>query len=48
MTEFAGRHNERRIDTMDQMRKLIEGMRGRRLTYERLIVDNGLWSGARS
>ena len=48
VTEFAGRHNERPLDTMDQMKKLLEGMRGRRLTYQNLIADNGLSSGARS
>ena len=45
--EFAGRHNIRRSDTMDQMMALAEGMAGKRLRYRDLIADNGLSSGAR-
>lgn len=48
VTEFAGKHNLRESDTPDQMRSLVERMDGKRLTYEELIADNGLDSGARS
>ena len=46
--EFAGRHNMRDADTIDKMAGVIAGMEGKRLTYEALIADNGLSSGARS
>ena len=46
--EFAGRHNIRDEDTIDQMRIIVEGMGRKRLTYRELIRDNGLPSGARS
>ena len=45
--EFAGRHNMRDMDTVDQMARLVAGMVGRRLTRQELIADNGLPSGAR-
>ena len=48
VTEFAGRHNLRRLDTMDQMVSVLSRMEGKRLRYEELIADNGLSSGARS
>lgn len=48
VTEFAGRHNAREADTVDQMAGIVVGMEGKRLTYEALIADNGLDSGARS
>ena len=35
--EFAGRHNVRRADTIDQMESLTAGMVGRRLRYADLI-----------
>ena len=35
--EFAGRHNLRGLDTLDQMTALATGMVGRRLTYEMLV-----------
>ena len=34
--EFAGRHNVRPHDTIDQMSAMVEGMVGRRLTYRSL------------
>ena len=37
VTEFAGRHNARRLDTEDQMRFLVKGMVGRRLRYPDLV-----------
>lgn len=45
--EFAGRHNVRVLDTLDQMATLAAGMGGKRLMYRQLIADNGLDSGAR-
>ena len=46
--EFAGRHNIRDADTIDQIENLIAGIVGKRLLYRELISDNGLSSGARS
>ena len=46
--EFAGRHNVREQDTIEQMATVTGGMEGKRLTYDRLIASNGLESGARS
>lgn len=46
--EFVGRHNIRDADTIAQMSGIVAGMEGKRLTYEALIADNGLSSGARS
>ena len=48
VTEFAGRHNARDADTIDQMSGMVAGMAGKRLRYSDLIADNGLDSGARS
>ncbi len=45
--EFAGRHNVRELDTIDQMKSLRSGMDRKRLAYKALIRDNGLASGAR-
>ena len=36
--EFAGRHNDRPRDTIDQMRAMVRGMVGRRLRYADLIA----------
>ncbi len=47
LQEFAGRHNVRELDTIDQLGSLRKGMEGKRLTYKALIKDNGLPSGAR-
>ena len=46
--EFAGRHNARDADTIDQMTGIVAGMDGKRLRYADLTADNGLDSGARS
>ena len=46
--EFAGKHNVRESDTLDQMRDVVSRLMGRTLTYDRLVADNGLSSGARS
>ena len=41
--EFAGRHNTRGRDTIDQMRGTVRGLIGKRLQYRELIEqDNGL------
>lgn len=45
---FAGKHDVRDADTIDQMRHLVAGMAGKRLTCAEPIADNGLPSGARS
>ena len=45
--EFAGRHNDRPLDTKEQMTLLAKGMVGRRLTYRDLIADNGRSNFAR-
>lgn len=37
--EFAGRHNDRPLDTIDQMQALVGGMMGRRLRFIDLIGD---------
>lgn len=36
VAEFAGRHNQRESDTIDQMTAMARGMIGKRLTYEKL------------
>ena len=46
INEFAGKHNVRDLDTAAQMVEVARRMAGRRLTYRRLIADNGLPSGA--
>ena len=46
--EFAGRHNVRELDTIEQMESMRGGMEGKRLTYKALVADNGLSSGARA
>ena len=35
--EFAGRHNARDADTLDQMSTMVQGMKGKRLTYAKLV-----------
>ena len=37
VTEFEGRHNDRPLDTIDQMTSIVRGMLGRRLRYVDLI-----------
>ena len=46
--EFAGRHNIRNADTIEQMKLVVLGMEQKRLRYCDLIADNGLDSGARA
>ena len=48
VAEFAGKHNARDADTLDQMAGVAFGLAGKRLRYSDLIADNGLASGARS
>ena len=38
VTEFAGRHNLRNADTLDQMAALVRGMVGKRLRYRELVA----------
>ena len=37
VTEFAGRHNDREADTLDQMIHIAAGMAGKRLRYSELV-----------
>ena len=37
VSEFEGRHNDRPLDTIDQMTAIVQGMMGRRLRYVDLI-----------
>ena len=48
VTQFAEKHNVRKLNTIDQMKKVVRNMVGKRLTYNDLTADNGLPSGARS
>ena len=45
--EFAGRHNLREANTIDQLGMVVRGLEGKRLTYAALKQDVGLDSGAR-
>lgn len=36
--EFAGRHNDRPGDTIEQMEAMAVGMNGKRLKYEDLVA----------
>ena len=38
VNEFAGRHNIRTLDTIDQMKAMARGMDGKRLRYQDLIA----------
>ncbi len=38
VSEFAGRNNMRPLDTLEQMKRIAEGMSGRRLRYRDLIA----------
>ena len=38
IAEFAGRHNVRNKDTVDQMSGVVKGMQGKRLTYRELVA----------
>ena len=45
--EFAGRHNVRDLDSIEQMQSMLGGMEGKRLTHEALTRDNGVAPRAR-
>ncbi len=47
VSDFAGKHNVRCADTIDQLERVAASMAGKRLTYAALVADNGLDSGAR-
>ena len=47
VSEFAGKHNLRDLDTLDIMGAIVIGMEGKCLKYDSLIARNGLDSGAR-
>ena len=38
VTEFAGRHNIRPMDTINQMESVVLGMNGKRLRYKDLVA----------
>ena len=42
VSEFAGRHNIRDMDTIDQMQDVVAGLIGRRLLYRDLVADSDL------
>ena len=46
--QFAGKHNLRPLDTIEQMALVAAALVGKRLSYEKLVEDNGLDSAARS
>ncbi len=37
VNEFAGRHNQRPLDTMTQMKCMARGLMGKRLRYQDLV-----------
>ena len=37
VAEFAGRHNDRNSDTLDQMANIVQNMEGKRLRYRELV-----------
>ena len=41
VTEFAGRHNVKDLDTIDQMAFLAKGIVGKKLTYKELVKEVG-------
>ena len=47
VVEFVGRHNQRPFDTLNQMKQVVDGMTGKRLTYRNLVRENGLDNFAR-
>jgi hypothetical protein len=48
VNEFAGKHNHRESDTIDQMRDTVARLFARNLLFRDLISCNGLDSGSRS
>ena len=41
VAEFEGRHNDRPLDTMTQMRRMARGMDRKRLQYKDLTFKDG-------
>ena len=41
VSEFAGKHNLREMDTLVQMQHVVAAMVGKRLTYQSLTADTG-------
>ena len=39
-TEFGGRHNDRPLDTVEQVRALVKGSEGKRLRYKDLVAED--------
>ena len=39
VTEFAGRHNVRELDTIEQMKSVVKGIVGKKLEYKELTSD---------
>ena len=48
VSTFAGKHNMRGQNTMDQMRATVAGMKHKPIPYAVLTGANGLASGARA
>ncbi len=48
VSEFAGKHNIRESDTLDQMRDTVARLVGRNLLYRDLVACNGLSNSGRS
>ena len=48
VNEFATRHNLREEDTIKMMSETVAMTDGKRLTYDAMVADNGMPSGARS
>lgn len=42
VNEFTGRHNVRPLGTREQMGRIVDGLIGKRLTYDELIADPDL------
>ena len=41
VNEFAGRHNSRELDTVDQMAAITNRLVGKSVPYQELIRENG-------
>ena len=48
VNEFAGKHNVREMDTIEQMKEVTRRMAGRRLNCHQLVAPNGLSNAAHS
>ena len=47
VAEFEGRHNQRPLDTIEQMKLMVGSADGKRLRYVDLKADNGLANHSR-